>query len=359
MVGAVGLRFKILEPMMFRKWGEFDPSSRGVFSSATSLSLPTPSTIAGAIATLIVSQSPGLKPSGETWEEELSSVLGSAELRGPYLLKGGELFAACGERGIRLRELPGLAEIYWSLLEAEPKTYEEWTGRLRRLEEFKGRLPALGRLQERVGVGLKRRTEGIKVADEERGLLYTATYIDYITSPGDAGSVAICVDARGLELELGGGKPIKLGGEGRVSVLVKSEETVFNAVKSQLWGGGEAVEGFVALYLASPALFRCGLSREGLEGRIRDRLSQLCGAELEGLAGSTAIMGAGFSLHKGRRKPIYLALEPGSVVFANFPKQCPLEKVYWHSISEVGGQLGYGTAVPVPLRQCSVPTTKK
>jgi len=43
--------FKLQEPMLFRGSMEFSPNVRGPKTIATSLILPTPSTIAGALAT--------------------------------------------------------------------------------------------------------------------------------------------------------------------------------------------------------------------------------------------------------------------------------------------------------------------
>jgi len=344
------LRFRILEPMMFRRAGEFDPSSRGIYSSARSFILPTPSTIAGAVATLILEQNPGLMPGGESWEEEIKSVLGNAELRGPYLLKSGDFQVAYGERGLRLGELPGLAVGYWRLAQTEAKTYseaKEWVLLHRELiKELERKAQALGKLQERVGVGLLKRAEGVKVADEKRGLLYAASYVDYVLSAADTEGVEICVDARNLQLE-DSFYAVKLGGEGRVTALRKGS-AVLTTIKSVVWRGREKAEGSVALYLASPALFKCGLTREKLLEVIAEKLSTYS-ARVLGIVGSTALLGAGFSLSKGRRKPVYLALEPGSIIFVDLPDPRPLEQLYWSSLSEAGGQLGYGTAIPIPL----------
>ncbi|MGQ9514590.1 MAG: type III-B CRISPR module-associated Cmr3 family protein [Thermoproteota archaeon] len=350
-VTTIGLRFRILEPMMFRKPGEFDPASRGVYSSALSFSLPTPSTFAGAIATLILTQNPNISPSGSTWEDEYRSVLGNAEFRGPYLLKNGDLFVAHGEKGFRLWDLPELVKSYWSMIRMRRETYDEvkkWMMQSEALDkQLKDRLHALGKFQERTSVGLMKRTIGIKVADEERGLLYTSSYIDYTTSIKDVGRAEICIDAKNIQFELKDWKAIRLGGEGRISVLLKGEGTIFNSIKDQIWEKS-IVRGPTALYLASPALFKCRLYKDLIEV-IREKLNKLSKVNFINIVGSTAILGAGFSLSRGRRKPIYLALEPGSIVLTDFQENCSLEEIYWHSLSEVGGQAGYGTVVPVPL----------
>jgi CRISPR-associated protein Cmr3 len=362
-VATIGLGFRIFEPMMFRKSGEFDPTSRGVYSSALSFSLPTPSTLAGAIATFILAQNPNISPSGGSWEDEYRSVLGDIEFRGPYLLKNRNLFVAYDEKGLRLTDLPELVRSYWNMVQMKVETYDEVKKRMLQSEELsrqsKDRLQVPGEFQERTGVGLMKRPPSlalveapipaIKVPDEGRGLLYTSSYIDYVISKEDVGGVEICIDAKNLQLELNGWKAVKLGGEGRISALLKKEETIFNLVKNQIWKQEDIVKGPTALYIASPALFKCGLSKEKLIEAIKEKLNNLSKVDSINIIGSTAILGAGFSLCRGRRKPIYLALEPGSMVFAEFLERCSLEAIYWHSLSEVGGQAGYGTVVPLPL----------
>lgn len=66
-----------------------------------------------------------------------------------------------------------------------------------------------------------------------------------------------------------------------------------------------------------------------------------------GLVGGSTALSAGFSIRDLRRKPVYSAVKPGSIVFAK-ADGLNFEEIYRKK--PLGGfQLGYGTLIPVPL----------
>jgi CRISPR-associated protein Cmr3 len=89
------LRIKPLGPLLFRGPGEFDPSSRGVYSCASSLLMPRPSTIVGTLIThLLIEDSytkliyvNSVNSFGKLLEcyGDALDDLGIIALRGPYL----------------------------------------------------------------------------------------------------------------------------------------------------------------------------------------------------------------------------------------------------------------------------------
>jgi len=350
------LEFSILEPMMFRSSGEFDPLARGVQASASSYALPPPSTIAGTVATLILEKNGG-SSHGEGWVEEYLSILGSdITFRCPFMEVKNELYVEDKALGglVKLEEVINKVRKISRLLSLkEPRDSASINKNLKFFEEisdFSKCLEREARLKhsERVGVGLKVRPEGLKiVGGEGEGLLYSASFIDY--SPHGSPKVKILADARGKVLQdVFSGRsaaPVRFGGEGRFSLLTISVgSSILDRLKREVWDGEASFKGLLGLYVCSPALFRCGSSvedsiRKSLEGR---------GLSLKMLYGETEILGVGFSLPKRRRKPIYGSLKPGSIVFAE-AESCELEELYWSGLGGVGVELGYGTVIPAPL----------
>ena len=89
----IGIKLRIVEPMMFRGPGEFDPSSRGLQSSAKSLLLPSPSTISGLLATIILHKKyiPPKTLRTDDWVKEYLKILGdNFNLRGVFLFANGK-----------------------------------------------------------------------------------------------------------------------------------------------------------------------------------------------------------------------------------------------------------------------------
>ncbi|MEM3372579.1 MAG: hypothetical protein QXO55_08215, partial [Candidatus Korarchaeum sp.] len=68
-----------------------------------------------------------------------------------------------------------------------------------------------------------------------------------------------------------------------------------------------------------------------------------------GISGESAVLGAGFDIGRGKRKPIYTSLNPGSIVFLE--GSFDLKQIYLDASLGEASSLGYGTLIPVPLNQ--------
>jgi CRISPR-associated protein Cmr3 len=324
-------KFKILGSMFFRGPGEFDPSSRGVYSMGRSFILPTPSTIAGVFATLFGSN---FSPS-QDWLSEYKNALRNVTIRGPFvriISKGKEnsgiyldfsfknkliSYNALKEYANKIKRV--IAENNYAIKE---KILDELD------EELKNKTVS-PKLQERIGVGLKVRKENIKVVDEDKGLIYSAQYVDY--SFGDYLMAEIYYEIIGNSNIKVGSYNAKLGGEGRVCRLIIEEGGIEKLLKLD--------EKANVLYVASPILYDTG--KDILEV-IKNELS----TEIE-VYGKVTLLGAGYSLLNKKRKPIYQALIPGSLIFLS------TEKNGWELYRSGLGfakEIGYGTVIPLNLK---------
>lgn len=254
--------------MFFRGPGEFDPSSRGVYSMGKSFILPTPSTIAGALATLFGSN---FSPS-QDWISEYISVLGKIAIRGPIISiinkkktnsSNVYLDFSLKNKLLSYDALNSYATKIKSIIEEED--YAKKEKMLDELdEELKGKTIS-PKIQERIGIGLKMRKENIKVVDEDKGLIYSAQYIDY--SFGE-------------------------------HLLIEAYYEIIGESKVKT-------------------------------GSYHTRL------------------GAGYSLLNNKRKPIYQALVPGSLIFLGEEKNGG--ELYRNGLG-FAKEIGYGTVIPLYLK---------
>jgi CRISPR-associated protein Cmr3 len=312
--------FKILEPYLFRGSGEFDPSTRGVYSSAYSLLVPSPSTAAGAIATVfeyIDTRSLG-------WDSAYSIVLRGARLRGPYLRRGSLYYVENRIDGVflRLEDVPSYSNMKKKQLYGE---IDE------RLEEEEKKLARRGFVPKKltfVGIGLRTRIDMRKIADEEGGLIYTVNFIDY--NRDSEIDTAIEFDIISEKMEIGK-HIVRLGGERRASLLEISK------VDSCICRIPEDVN---LLYVLSPVLYETGIE---FTKRLREELREV--GEVR-VYGRIETLGAGYSEIRRKRKPIYQALLPGSVI--SLEKSIKGRKIYEEGIG-VGKEIGFGSVIPVEV----------
>jgi len=359
MSGAVTLGFRLIEPMLFRGAGEFDPFVRGTFSRAVTLAMPTPSTVAGTLATYCISELH--KPTLDfdaSWLDLYLSVLGKdVVIRGPFITQNQELLVEdkllngflnmemvrkkCEKCFEKLKKLESKPLTLMHLDKCVSEIYEK-------KDEVK---PTLRVVKDvRVGVGLETRYYGLKIAKE--GFIYGAEYLNY---SGDEDrnivdtSFEIIAEVRGqLVKNLLSAKevPVKFGGEGRIALLhIEQSERVLDKIKDLLWSGQNQYSGVLALYLATPALFKGG---RRIEEYVKEWASDY---KLVSIVGESEILGAGFSLQLTKRKPLYTSLKPGSIIFleGNFD----LSKTYHTFFLGEAAALGYGTLLPVPLKKLS------
>jgi len=127
---------------------------------------------------------------------------------------------------------------------------------------------------------------------------------------------------------------IKLCGEGRVVELIVDESRI--SMIEELKIGDHAN----ALYVASHLLYETGRN-------IKNAIENEIGRSVE-IYGSVDIVGVGYSLARKRRKPIYQALTPGSVIFIN-EGSINSKEIYEKGLG-IGKEIGYGTIIPVELK---------
>jgi CRISPR type III-B/RAMP module-associated protein Cmr3 len=330
---------------MFRGPGEFDPYVRGIHSRALSLTLPTPSTIAGSLATYCISQLGKLTSPHQEWVNQYLNVLGNdVKIKGPVLSLDDELLIE--DKCLNsLLSLDGLKE----KCKNEYKRLKEVKG-INELEEYlkleKPRSKIKVERDVRIGVGLQVREEKMKLVKEEGGL-YGAEYFDYRSfAKKKEEPTEILADIKGnLAKELFNRKAvIKLGGEGRISLMEFREgNLVFNKVKSEIWFNKQRHNGILALYLVTPALFKGG---KKVEEYVKEWVKEQ-NYSFKGISGEVEPLGAGYALNEGKRKPIYTSLKSGSIVYLE--GEIELLRAYWEFSFGEATQIGYGTLFPIPL----------
>lgn len=339
------LSFRIIQPMIFRGPGEFDPYVRGTYSRALSLTLPTPSTIAGSLATYCISKFGKLALPHQEWIDQYLNVLGSdIKIKGPTLLLDDKLLVEdkclnsflsldkvkekCRNEYKRFKEVKSISEL------------EEYL----KSEKFEPKMKVEKDI--RVGVGLQVRYEKTKLVKEEGGL-YGAEYVDYRRfAEKKEKPIEILADIKGsLVKELFNRKAlVKLGGETRISLVEFHEGNwVFDKLKSEIWCDMEKYDGIFALYLVTPALFKGG---KKVEEYIKEWVKKQ-NIVLKGIFGEVEPLGAGYILNEGKRKPIYVSLKSGSILYLE--GEIELLKAYWEFSFGEATQIGYGTVFPIPL----------
>jgi len=323
-------KFRILGSMFFRGPGEFDPSSRGVYSMGRSFILPTPSTIAGVFATLFGSN---FSPS-QDWLSEYRNTLGNITIRGPFVQiinkdksKNSDIYLDFSLRNklISYNALEDYANKIKRIITENNYAVKEKI--LDELDEELKNKAISPKLQERIGIGLKVRKDNIKVVEES--LIYSVQYVDY--SFGDYLMTEIYYEIIGDSDIKVGSYNAKLGGEGRVCQLIIEEDDIEKLLKID--------EKANVLYVASPVLYDTG--KDILE-IIKSELS----SEIE-VYGKVTLLGAGYSLLNKKRKPIYQALIPGSLIFLSTEKN---GRELYRSGLGFAKEIGYGTVIPLYVK---------
>ena len=345
--------FRFVEPMMFRGPGEFDPFVRGTYSRAMTLAVPSPSTVAGTLATYYISEFGGPEPSSGDWLEQYLSILGSdIEIRGPLIKLNHELMAEDRLSGgfLTMDKIRQKCEEEWKKLSQKIISLEQLEEYLKREKkrEFKPNVKV--QKSVRVGIGLQRR-EKIPMKSVKEGFLYSAEYLDYtgfMDKEAKEASVEVIAEIRGRIVEsLSSARalPVKFGGEGRVAILSFQEGgRILDEIKERLWHGQEKHYGLLALYLSTPALFKGGIRVEEYVMQWAENMNH----RFMGLSGESSVLGAGFIIKERRRKPIYTSFNPGGLIFLE--GSFDLMEMYRGAIGEAS-MLGYGTPIPIPIAQ--------
>ncbi|MEM3404676.1 MAG: type III-B CRISPR module-associated Cmr3 family protein [Sulfolobales archaeon] len=349
MTEAVSISFRITEPMMFRGPGEFDPFVRGTYSRALTLAIPSPSTVAGTLATYCISELGKTAPSSVDWLEKYLSVLGSdVEIRGPLIKLNCELMAEDRLSGgfLTLEKIKQKCEKEWKKLSQKANSLKQLDENLKK-EKFE---PSV-EVEKNVRAGVRLQTrEGIPMKSAKEGFLYGAEYIDYIGKRGKKTgepSVEIIAEIRGeLVKSLSSARelPVKFGGEGRVALLsFQQGEEILSEIKERLWNDQEKHYGFLAIYLATPTLFKGGVRVEKYVKQWAENMNY----RFVGLSGESALLSTGFMIREERRKPIYTSFSPGSIIFLE--GSFDLLGIYHDKTLSQASMLGYGTYIPIPI----------
>jgi len=346
-MSIVTIIFKIVEPMMFRGSGEFDPFVRGTQSRALTLPLPTPSTVAGALATYCISTLNKSMPKSSEWLERYKEILGDVKIKGLLLSLNGELLVEDRIDGgfLDMKTLKSKCEKKYKKLSKKLTSIEELN---KEEEEPKVSISFEESKSIRVGTALEKRSKSnAKIAKE--GYLYSTEYIDYFSfRKKKVESIEILSELKGdIADELISSKelPIKFGGESRVALLSFEKDTqILNKIKSELWDNKDKHSGILALYLSTPALFKGGKRIKECIGEWTNQVKY----NLRGLYGESELLSAGFGL-EGKRKPIYSSLKPGSIIFIE-GEDFNLSDIYWEKGLGEATEIGYGTLLPVPLK---------
>ncbi|MCX8191726.1 MAG: hypothetical protein N3F06_02830, partial [Nitrososphaerales archaeon] len=138
--------------------------------------------------------------------------------------------------------------------------------------------------------------------------------------------------------------PVRFGGEGRVAFLsIQQGAKILNKIKERIWNGQEKHHGILALYVATPTLFKGGKRVEEYIKRWAENMNY----KFLGISGESTALGVGFMVGERKRKPIFTSFSPGSIIFLE--GDFDLSKIYWDKSLGEASMLGYSTRIPIPI----------
>jgi len=349
------LRIKPLESLLFRGPGEFDPSSRGVYSYAASLPIPRPSTIVGSLIThLLIGDSyaklvyaNSIDSFGKLLEcySKALDDLGIIALRGPYLYNTRRNVAYVPVRfGAKLELIEYDVLRYFltkDLLDAllERRLDDDL---LIKVEHYIRELtadehkPHISKLLK-TGIMLGDRVKPASKTSRE-GYIYTAeqiVYGRYVEGMELELRLKLILSSDSPLNRLRFDKIVKIGGENRVAGIHLDNEykDEFDEVLGK-------IDSHIEYYLLlSPAPLKTVY--EYLQGAIA-------------YIGFIDTIGLGFSIARRIRKPIINALLEGSIVKASggSPERILRSGLYGLinvEDEELGvlARIGYATVIPI------------
>ncbi len=351
------IRLKLLEPIMLRGPGEFDPGSRGTYSYASSMILPRPSTMLGMLISIVLTSGKYTSECMDiySWADlfnkcyiKVFNELGIEALRGPYIVKNNSLFVPImfwkklfllDYYRARYLLLNAYDNIFKKLLGKDNERSEKALATLRLLERdinnnFEQYVIEPYHVQF-TGIHLKTREAG-KVAKE--GYIYTATYVTYLIDAEIVFLLALKDKSKALDYLPSRGVT-KFGGEGRiVEMSVERGNSIMRKILSTL---SEIEKAEYAILVSPTPLLR------------NNSFDQLI------ITGQRTTIGLGFSLARKRRKPIYTGISEGSIIKIDTRKEKPKrEEVISYGLYGLldlknnkhyryMGRLGYASFVPL------------
>ena len=294
---------KPLEPLMLRSQGEFEPLITGSHTSAQSLIIPRPSTIAGLFGYILFNGTP---PSNNDWLENVVKLLDNMTIYGTgtkpwnardsdagnvtiygtlievddeYLfpLRMGNLFALVEQKTLScLHELLKGGE-----------EYEKWEKGIYDIFYEKNLLFELIGSQDRIGISIDKQTRTVK-----EHYLYTARYISFKER-----NIAYAVFTDSEKSNEMNGKVVNFGGESRVvKIEVKNSDDVISK--------GVDEDYYLAL---SPIL----IPDESLDDFLDNVTKYVAMGKVDKIT-------LGFDISRKRRKEMLTAVLEGSVIKKDF-----------------------------------------
>ncbi len=325
-----------LEPLLLRGPGEFDPSARGVTSSAQSIAWPSPSTLAGLLLTHLTKHSSRKASSWPDLLEKYKELMRSSGLmwvRGPYFIdEEKEIYVPLLLGDFILVNLRQLRYYFKELLRGLEKH-----GDISKVTRYLRKHSKKTWYQERVVISLRSR-EGVKTVRE--GFLYSTTLACF-----QEGSFAVEIGIKNDVSSLSNRAAV-FGGEGRVVRIEVDSEKPITEELSKFKGGYVLLLSPLIIPAASPTLVRKdGKALVVVTGR------QLI-AEL--LIGRVGIRGLGYAMAEHVRKPIYPAILEGSILrleecsndVKTYSAYACLPSQFWAKIESLA-MLGFGSFVPL------------
>ncbi len=347
-------KIKFLEPLMLRGAGEFDPSSRGVYSYASTLHLPRPSTLVGALISSFHPQS-GVSVGASFRDILISSYAKALDDLGIEAIRGFHVYSGRDDKYyvplILGRRRPALINYHEILRNLNMELLDSLLGclaggeckrdileRLRDIDSLLARETLTPKIQERVGIALKTRLAEVSSKTVREGYIYTAEYVTY-ADPTMEVRFSLLLRSSNMKESLipeGGDLALKLGGEQRIVKLRVEREP--DKMMEKLAKLAEEEHKYLLLTTPTP------INHEDLEKLKLEYIGRL------------DIVGLGYSIALRKRKPLYIALLEGTIVKVNRGK-IGLDALKYglyavlglHNVDEyrVLGRMGYGTFYPL------------
>ena len=348
------ITFRLIEPLIFRESGEIDPWVSGIYSDARTSIFPSPSTLVGTIATYFMEQGLTLSPS-EEWYEEMLSVIPDKDVifKGPFLRLGEGIYIGSKIEG-KVYDLKLLINY---LKDISIKLWYELSygiqGEKSVLEDLKASFSYKDVVLEKVGIGLDRKAKTVK-----KSLIYNVNLIDFskiLKKLGiEANNAEFFLESKNFKEELN--FISNLGGRGRIAAIRASKETIINKYLDN-----KKCSKYI-LYFVSDCLINKPLSadlrtvfgeKDIFFAWNWDFFKDIFNRKVREIKGGkiyVGVRGAGFSLRKKIRKPIYTTVFQGSLLAVEFEKEVNPFELFWNEPAQsVAWRLGYGTFIPIPV----------
>ncbi|NPA71171.1 MAG: hypothetical protein GXO26_10235 [Crenarchaeota archaeon] len=352
----VSIQFKVIESLHFGGPGEFSPAARGPATHGRALTIPLPSTVLGLLANLCREDITSDGTLRKDYEIVRSKFGTDIFIRGPYLIsENGRIYMTVDNLIIELSREDNPCSIYRYLIYTFAKMLDEDNDKIRELTRqlFSNKV----RIVKFLGVGLRR---DLKIADEEKGLLYLEEYVTYdIEETHKKVDVYISVDIVGIEsiektpVREG---PVRLGGEQRVTKMIVREDRPLVDLCRQLIEDDD----YHLLIHITPTIIEAEkdmyITYEELSKQLFENNGKIICCIGKFGKDPLSIINLGFNEIKKARRPLKYVITPGSITIVK-----GLDKHMLYNICEKGienkkiedeieyNRIGYNTVLIIPL----------